>query len=141
MVGEGFWSREAAATMFPRSFFQVGSAGYVEPKAQMDVWVECWLPAAYMGGKEVIPPQGARRSFGTRFNGGALNCSDLERSDGGPFPFKAAVLKKPDGNKSFWANQILTNDQGMDFQGNPKTHDDPTRDLPPYTMILMHFLR
>ena len=107
----------------------VGSPGYVEPKAQMDVWVECWLPAAYMGGKEVIPPQGARRSFGTRFNGGALNCSDLERSDGGPFPFKAAVLKKPDGSNSFWANQILTNDQGMDFQGNPKTHDDPDQGL------------
>ena len=107
----------------------VGQPGYIEPKAQVDVWVECWLPAAYQGGREVIPPQGARRSFGTRFNGGALNCSDLQRADGSPFPFKSAQLKKADGTKSFWANQILTSDQGIDFQANPKSHNDPDQGL------------
>ena len=115
-------------------FSAFGSAtapAYIPPRAQVDLWVEMWLPAAYRGGDKVIQPQGARRFFGTRHNMGALNCSDMQRDDGGGFPLKRATLKKADGSDSYWANQVLRSDpeQGIDFNANFPNHDDPDQDL------------
>ena len=107
----------------------VEAPGYIPPRAQVDLWIEMWLPAAYRGGDNVIPPQGARRFFGTRHNVGALNSSDMQRDVGAGFPYRSAILKKANGTKSFWANQILTSDQGIDFNGNPFDHDDPDQGL------------
>ena len=88
-----------------------------------------WLPAAYRGGDNVISPQGAQMFFGSYHNQGAMNCSDLQRDDALGFPFKAAQLRKTDGSKSYWANQILNSDQGIDFNGNPDDYDDPDQGL------------
>ena len=43
----------------------LGQTNYIPPRLQTDIWVESWLPAAYMGGKEVIAPLGLNRIFGT----------------------------------------------------------------------------
>ena len=59
-------------------FATFGSSGtpdqtnYIPPRLQTDIWVESWLPAAYMGGKNVIPPQGLVRMFGTATEAGGL---------------------------------------------------------------------
>jgi Tfp pilus assembly protein PilX len=99
----------------------LGQTNYIPPKLQTDIWVESWLPAAYMGGKEVIAPQGLGRIFGTAIESGALNCSDMQR-DGS----KPAALRKANGiDPSYWANQILTTDKGIDFNANPPDRDDP----------------
>ena len=107
----------------------VGTPGYIPPRAQLDLWVEMWLPAAYRGGDNVIPLQGATRYFGTHHNKGALNCSDLQRDDDSGFPFRSATLRQANGTKNYWANQVLTSDQGIDFNGNSPHHDDPDQGL------------
>ena len=107
----------------------VGTPGYIPPRAQLDLWVEMWLPAAYRGGDNVIPLQGATRYFGTHHNKGALNCSDLQRDDDTGFPFRSATLRQANGTKSYWGNQVLTSDQGIDFNGNSPHHDDPDQGL------------
>ena len=124
-------------------FATFGSSGtpdqtnYIPPRLVTDIWVESWLPAAYMGGNNVIPPQGLVRKFGTATeaggasDSGALNCSDMQRDSGEGSTFSAA-LKKANGGDSFWANQLLTtklsgpDEAGIDFNANaPESGMDP----------------
>lgn len=102
------------------------------PKLQTDIWLESWLPAAYMGGKTVIAPRGLQRIFGTGANEGALNCSDMQRDTEPkgkePRLISAALRPGPTGAYSFWANQLLRSrvegtDAGIDFNGNPQMKD------------------
>ena len=91
----------------------------------------------------MIPPRGAKRFFGTHHNMGALNCSDMQRDTAVGFPFKSAILKQANGINSYWANQVLTSDQGIDFNGNPSDHDDPDQvtcptDHDPYALLSAH---
>jgi hypothetical protein len=97
----------------------LGQTNYVPPTLQTDIWVESWLPAAYMGGKDIIPPQGLSRFFGTAINFGALNCSDMQRDDG-------HGVYKPAALGSHWANQMLTSAiPDIDFNANRPDRDDP----------------
>ncbi len=102
--------------------------GYVPPRAMVDVWIEKWLPAAYLGGETVLAPQGTGRFFGPRLYYGALNASDMFPDISG-FPLPAPILKKADGTDSYWANQLLRNNQGIDFAANPFNLDDPDQGL------------
>ena len=38
-------------------------------------------------------------------------------------------MRQANGTKSYWANQVLTSDQGIDFNGNSPHHDDPDQGL------------
>jgi len=97
----------------------LGQTNYTPPRLQTDIWVESWLPAAYMGGEAAIPPEGLPRLFGTALNVGALNCSDMIRAS-----------TKPAALGSYWANQMLTNTiPDIDFNANPPDRDDPDQTL------------
>jgi hypothetical protein len=102
----------------------LGQTNYIPPQLQMDSWVELWLPAAYAGGKAVITPVGLNRIFGAALEPGALNPSDMQRSGNLP-----AAIRKLNGDPSYWADQMLRSDQGIDFNANPKDRDDPDQPL------------
>jgi hypothetical protein len=106
----------------------LGESTYIPPQAEVDIWIESWLPAAFLGGKTVIPPRGAGRFFGTRLYTGALNASDMY-CDLETKPFPPPVLKTADGSNSYWANQVLDNNQGIDFAANLLDDLDPDQTL------------
>ena len=108
---------------------------YTPPQATFDFWLEWWLPASYFGGPTVQTPQFSRFYLGHRHAKSVLNPIDLPRNFSGPFfaplPHDPAVLP---ANSPYWANQVLRNDQGIDFAGNPSAdgsgnpvqdHDQP----------------
>ena len=109
---------------------------YEPPYATMDFWLEWWLPAGYFGGKKVLPLQASRFFMGHRMAPSSLNVMDLPRSfkDWVPEQFAAVLPKDPNvPTYSYWADQLLENNQGIDFAGNPglvgtnafKDHDQP----------------
>ena len=104
-----------------------GSANAIayHPGVSMDIWQEWWLPANYLGGKNDITITSTWGSIpiGEQYNIRALNMSDLfQASNQTPTP--GASL--PTTNSSdpvypvgYWGNQLLMNNQGIDFQCNP----------------------
>ena len=101
---------------------------YIPPKASMDIWLEWWLPSGF-GDGGAGPATAAGMVIGHRGHQGALNSADISADVEGTasspvapaFPFAPAPLPKPGSGPSYWANQLLTNDQGIDFACNPNT--------------------
>ena len=91
---------------------------YFPPEAKMDIWLEWWLPSGYQGGSLITGTPVLL--IGHRgLNRGALNREDITTD----FPLAAPLPKQP-AAPSYWANQLLTNDQGIDFACNPDTDED-----------------
>ena len=108
---------------------------YTPPSAAMDIWLEWWLPHGYFGGSEVIPLNGSRFYVGHRRAASVLNVIDFPRSTGQEVAngFAAPLPRLPDTNSpaiySFWAKELLRNNQGIDFAGNPgEAKSPPARD-------------
>ena len=111
---------------------------YIPPETTLDIWFESWLPAAYLGGNNVIPPELTGWVFpitmGTSYYGNpSLNVADeaatLGQAPQLPSPLPKASLDSAGNINSYWGNQLLTNNQGIDFQGNTSTRDDPDQVL------------
>ena len=97
------------------------AVGNTPPQASLDFWLEWWLPASYFGGNNVIPPQASLFFIGQRHAKSVLNVIDMPRNFAGPefhAPLPAASPADPNASP-FWGNQLLRNDQGIDFAGNP----------------------
>jgi hypothetical protein len=97
------------------------AVGNTPPQASLDFWLEWWLPASYFGGNNVIPPQASFFFIGQRHAKSVLNVIDMPRNFAGPefhAPLPAASPADPNASP-FWGNQLLRNDQGIDFAGNP----------------------
>jgi hypothetical protein len=98
---------------------------YIPPRASMDIWLEWWLPSGF-GDVGAGPARSGGMVIGHAGHQGALNSADICATElDKPPPFRAAPLPKPDGAPSYWADQLLTDDQGIDFACNPDTWDDP----------------
>jgi hypothetical protein len=106
----------------------LGQTNYIPPKASMDAWLEWWLPAAFRGGTDFGPGTGREILVGHRENF-VLNCADGVRSlDITQYP---ALPKLPAilPSESYWSDQLLRNNYGIDFRGNPPDRDDPDQTL------------
>ena len=95
---------------------------YIPPEAKMDIWLEWWLPSGYLGGN-IITNNPVMLIGHRSINRGALNREDIT-----PEVPKPAPLPKDPSGPSYWANQLLTNDQGIDFACNPDTDPNPPYD-------------
>jgi hypothetical protein len=111
------------------------------PKARLDIWLEWWVPGAYRGGKPLLPIGGEAKIINGHpgFSGG-LNEKDLSATlnpgPGHSFPgppdynYLAAVLPRSDYvTKNYWGNQMLTNNQYIDFAANPSVRYDPDQKM------------
>jgi hypothetical protein len=98
---------------------------YIPPRASMDIWLEWWLPSGF-GDVDAGPARSGGMVIGHSGHQGALNSADIcAMGLENPPPFSAAPLPKPAGGPCYWADQLLTNDQGIDFACNPDTWDNP----------------
>lgn len=132
----------------------VGDQDYQPPRTLMDIWLEWWLPAAFQGGRSVIPLTdfNAQVSLGTTYTTG-LNTADqcsyegdytqlwlsmylaahgnatIPPRQGYPNPqynwYPASIPKADYISPNYWSDQLLTNNQGMDIQGSPNNLNDP----------------
>ena len=97
---------------------------YTPPEAAFDIWLEWWLPAGYFGGTKVLDYQGSQYFVGHRRAKSVLNVIDFPRNTE-PLPprpnqFAAPLPRDPfTPSYTFWANQLLQNNKGIDFAGNP----------------------
>jgi hypothetical protein len=102
---------------------------YIPPKAAMDIWLEWWLPSGFREDTNAGPAMAPGMLVGHRTHAGALNSADVSSSvDYGPsaplapaFPFPPSPLPTAGAGPSYWGNQLLTNDQGIDLACNPNT--------------------
>jgi hypothetical protein len=102
---------------------------YTPPKASMDIWLEWWLPSGFLEDANAGPATAPGMLIGHRTHQGALNSADLseniEYQSSAPaapaFPFPPSPLPKAGGGPSYWGNQLLINDQGIDFACTPNT--------------------
>jgi hypothetical protein len=96
---------------------------YTPPSAGFDFWLEWWVPSGYFGGDAVLPPQFSEFFLGHRDAKSILNSSDFPRDlrdKTGTNRFAAPLPPVADTNTSwYWANQLLRNNQGIDFAGSP----------------------
>ena len=102
---------------------------YIAPKAAIDVWLEWWLPSGFVGD----PSGGAATSpgmlIGHRAHPGAINSADIcvnaEVKTNFPaapdYPFPPSPLPKATLVPSYWGNQLLINNQGIDFACTPSS--------------------
>lgn len=123
------------------SIGQPSDTNYLPPSATMDIWQEWWLPASYLGGNNVLPIFGGGEFLGHRNYQGPLNavdlCQNLDPSGipggratppGNNFP-PAGLPKTNYVSPSYWGNQLLANDQGIDFAANNNYLDDPDQGM------------
>jgi hypothetical protein len=93
---------------------------YSPPKAILDFWLEWWLPASYFGGPTVLTPQESYVFLGHRQAKAILNPIDMPGDFDvefiAPIPHDPTV---PNPGSPYWGNQVLRNDGGIDFAGNP----------------------
>ena len=111
-------------------------ASYTPPEANFDIWLEWWQPAGYFGGPKEIALDFSRYFVGTRAAKSILNVIDYPRNAGEPTAANrsaAPLPRVPDTNSSeiyaFWADQLLRNNQGIDFAGNPGSTNDHDQQL------------
>jgi hypothetical protein len=105
------------------------------PKAHVDIWLEWWIPGAYRGGEPVLKVNGAAMIFnGHRGFKGVLNekdhCTSFDHGEPVAAPpnynYLAAPLPRTDNvTRNYWADQMLHNNQGIDFAANPTNRYDP----------------
>ena len=112
----------------------LSDTNYIPPEASMDIWLEWWLPSGFLGDATSAPAVAAGMEIGHNAHKGALNSADLcDKIDKAP-PFPPGPLPKTASGspRSYWANQLLTNDQGIDFACNPGFWQRP---VPPYDIM------
>ena len=132
------------------SMGNTNSGNYTPPQATLNILQEWWMPANYLGGKNTLNNVNFMgMNLGVQCDRAVLNTGDL--TSGGdpvvsqpvPIPFfpPAPLPKLPDSSgstNSYWGNQVLANNQGIDFQANPSTRYDPDTNLAsayhPYTL-------
>jgi len=111
------------------------SANYTPPETVLNTWLECWLPAAYLGGNNVIPLSsttsdpiviGNTPSYISALN--EIDMGDAYPTSPAPLP-KATSAGSTTGLNSYWGNQLLTNNQGIDFMENTSSLADPDTGL------------
>jgi hypothetical protein len=126
-----------------------GTSGTINTPAKVEInsWMEWWLPAHYRGlslynktfNKSA---EGLRLGAGTHWSG-YLNIFDKGYSEflntgthsapqlwtAGGVQAWPSNIPKQDGTYSYWGNQLLTNDKGIDFIGNPEIYPDPDQAL------------
>ena len=114
--------------------WNVDPSTYTPPEATFDFWLEWWVPASYFGG-ETVPLKFSRFFLGHRDAKSVLNAGDFPRDvreKTGANRFAAPLPRVPDADSPetfcYWANQLLWNNQGIDFAGNP-SGDDTTPKL------------
>jgi hypothetical protein len=114
------------------------------PYATLNIFQEWWMPANYLGGSNTtsIPGNGTI-NIGPGVNRGYLNAGDLTANIGPyagtnpgsatnfptyywpPAPLPKFPADSTGSTSSYWGNQLLANNQGLDFQGIPSTRQDP----------------
>ena len=119
------------------------------PYIQMNIFQEYWMPANYLGGSNTlaIPANLGGINMGPGVNRSYLNAGDLTANTvpyaGVANPGSATnypnyywppapLPKLPDSTgstNSYWGNQLLANNQGIDFQGIPSNRQDPDQVL------------
>ena len=110
---------------------------YKAPKASLDLWVEWWLPAAFRGSTQSGAENAKHIGMGHRGYPGILNgadgSDDIEWHPPPSLPPSApsywhppAMLPRSDGTLTgYWSDQLLRNNRGIDFSGNPPNRHDP----------------
>ena len=94
----------------------------------MDIWLEWWLPSGFLEDPNAGPATSPGMLIGHRVHSGALNSADMsanvEYQSTVPcrpcLSLSAVPLPKHGSGSSYWGNQLLTNDQGIDFACTPK---------------------
>ncbi len=119
------------------------------PCAQVNIFQEWWMPANYLGGSNTMSTVALNGgiNIGPGVNRGYLNAGDLTANispfAGNPNPGSATnfpnyfwppapLPKLPDSagsTSNYWGNQLLANNQGLDFQGIPSNRQDPDQVL------------
>jgi hypothetical protein len=135
--------RSPKVTSVLLKFTTFGSSGdpqnaYTPPKASLDIWVEWWLPAAFRGSTQSGAQNAKHIHLGTRGFQNALNCIDVpedlewhgppgSQPPGPPaYWYPPALLPRSDGTlTAYWSDQLLRNNQGIDFSGSPPNRHDP----------------
>ena len=127
VVGTGRTPKVSRLALTVKTWGSLGSAGgdtlftgYTPPYAVMDIYLEEWIPGAFRGGT----PEGLQASGwlpGWLSVPGGVNDGDNNQTPYGQQ--QPALLPKPVpdavGNaQSWWANQLLSNNQGIDFNNN-----------------------
>ena len=106
--------------MLVKSYSSLGSVGppytYAPPYITLNNWVEEWIPGAYRGG---FPPPSSLGTFTTALF--ALNVADAQVSAGTPAVLFKATPDALANTNSYWCNQMLTNNQGIDFSADLNT--------------------
>ena len=116
------------------------------PYATLNIFQEWWMPANYLGGNNTMSISNGVINIGPGVNRAYLNAGDLTRNIGPyagtnagavtNFPNyywpPAPLPKLPDSvgsTTNYWGNQLLANNQGLDFQGIPSNRQDPDQVL------------
>jgi len=95
------------------------------PKLQATTYIEWWFPSRYSGVSlfhQENPNNGTK--MGNFVQGNCLNAQDLSWQTTNASP-PCAPLPYSDGSLSYWGDNLLRNDQGIDFQGNAANKVDP----------------
>lgn len=102
------------------------------PSLLLNIWTEWWLPSGYLGGNKVVPlylasSAGMGVGIGTGYPGEAVINLNDEAVHWGvePSPLPETNFTTP----SYWGNQLLTNNQGIDFEAHAKIWEDPDQVL------------
>ncbi|MBE2178930.1 MAG: hypothetical protein IAE97_00460 [Chthoniobacterales bacterium] len=97
------------------------NTSYVPPGLDLDIWVEYWLPAGYFRGSQNVPISAGEIALSRR-NFSAVNIADVSPDGGaGRGPTLASLPADSIGN--YWGNQLLRNNQHIDFAANLRRRD------------------
>jgi hypothetical protein len=105
---------------------QTSSPNYRPPSAAVDIWVEYWVPSGYLGGTRNLSIFDAQIALSTR-GFSMLNIADLF-GHGGEEQGPGLAPLPADQNGNYWANQLLKNNQWIDFAANVSKNLDKRQD-------------
>ncbi len=131
--------RSPKVTSLLLKFTTFGSSGvwgdtnqpYIPPKASLDLWVEWWLPAAFRGSTQSGAQNAEKILMGTLGFQHVVNYADVPNDLGwygtpGSLPPPAPEYWYPSALLGgYWSDQLLRNNQGIDFSGSPENRHDP----------------
>ena len=94
------------------------------PAFNLDVWMEWWMPSNYLGGRNDITVANSTGGnvglicFGHQYDIRVLNSVDLAQDTQTNTYWGAALPRADNVSTNYWGNQMLGNNQGIDFQNN-----------------------
>ena len=106
---------------------------YQPPQITMLFFLEEWIPGSYRGGNST--PYNLAGAGNWELGAGSDAAHTLNAADVDGNGLAESWLSRSPGStgdpqtNNTWANQMLTNDQGADFQANPYTGEDPDQYL------------